>query len=255
MKRYICTDLHGYLDLYEQIKSYVEPDDIIYNLGDSGDRGPQPYETLKAVLTDPQFICLLGNHDAMLYKTIISEYHKNEDPWGYRECSNLLGYNGGKKTFKDYKKDTKENKATIRQILANLPTHLEIINNKGQEVLLSHAGYTPSAEAIKFIAEREIREGLYIPDDEDLIWDRKHLLDEWDMENFPNTYVVHGHTPIKDKWLTDNGIYRYAKGHKIDIDRQTYNREDCVLLDLDNLEAAPIKFQVKKREDEERKNG
>ena len=143
MKRYICTDLHGYLDLYEQIKSYVEPDDIIYNLGDSGDRGPQPYETLKAVLTDPQFICILGNHDAMLYKTIISEYHKNEDPWEYRECSNLLGYNGGKKTFKDYKNDIKENRDTVRKVLANLPTHLEIINNKGQEVLLSHAGYTP----------------------------------------------------------------------------------------------------------------
>ena len=75
------------------------------------------------------------------------------------------------------------------------------------------------------------------------------------MESFPNTYVVHGHTPIKDKWITDNGIYRYAKGHKIDIDRQTYNREDCVLLDLDNLEAAPIKFKVKEREDEKRENG
>ena len=96
---------------------------------------------------------------------------------------------------------------------------------------------------------------VYIPNDEVLIWDREHLIDEWDIENFPNTYIVHGHTPIKDRWLTDDGIYRYAKGHKIDIDRQTYNREDCVLLDLDNLEAAPIKFKVKKREDEERKNG
>ena len=37
--------------------------------------------------------------------------------------------------------------------------------------------------------------------------------------------------------------------------KHCYQEDYSCDLDLDNLEAAPIKFQVKKREDEKRENG
>ena len=70
MNRYAIADLHGQLDLLRQVKEYLHEDDILYILGDSGDRGPQPWATLKMSLDDPQFIYLMGNHDLMLLDAI-----------------------------------------------------------------------------------------------------------------------------------------------------------------------------------------
>lgn len=41
MAVYALSDLHGYLDLYKQIKEFLKPEDKVYFLGDAGDRGPQ----------------------------------------------------------------------------------------------------------------------------------------------------------------------------------------------------------------------
>ena len=66
MVRYAVADLHGQLDLLTQIKEYINEDDILYVLGDSGDRGPEPWRTLKLCLDDPKIVYLMGNHDRML---------------------------------------------------------------------------------------------------------------------------------------------------------------------------------------------
>ena len=66
MARYAVSDLHGHLEIYKQIKAMLKPGDIVYCLGDCGDRGPRPWETIKAVYEDPQFIYLKGNHEDML---------------------------------------------------------------------------------------------------------------------------------------------------------------------------------------------
>ena len=42
MAVYACSDLHGTMFLYKQIKNFLEPNDIVYFLGDAGDRGSQP---------------------------------------------------------------------------------------------------------------------------------------------------------------------------------------------------------------------
>ena len=52
MSVWAFSDLHGHLDLYKQIKEYVKPEDKLYYLGDAGDRGPQSWETVKAILKD-----------------------------------------------------------------------------------------------------------------------------------------------------------------------------------------------------------
>lgn len=83
MSRYAVSDLHGQLDLFNQIKEYINDDDIVYALGDFGDRGPEPWRTLKMVLDDDQFIYLMGNHDLMLLEAI-REYLSIENKEGYK---------------------------------------------------------------------------------------------------------------------------------------------------------------------------
>ena len=39
MANYVCSDLHGYLELYKKIKNFIKPEDTIFFLGDAGDRG------------------------------------------------------------------------------------------------------------------------------------------------------------------------------------------------------------------------
>ena len=38
MANYVCSDLHGYLELYKKIKSFIKPEDTVFFLGDAGDR-------------------------------------------------------------------------------------------------------------------------------------------------------------------------------------------------------------------------
>ena len=62
MAIYIFGDLHGYIEILKKIKSMIQPDDIVYFIGDAGDRGPQSWECINAIYEDPQFIYLKGNH-------------------------------------------------------------------------------------------------------------------------------------------------------------------------------------------------
>ena len=38
MAVYACTDLHGHLNLYKQIKKFIKDTDTVFFLGDAGDR-------------------------------------------------------------------------------------------------------------------------------------------------------------------------------------------------------------------------
>ena len=92
MATYAVADLHGNLNLYKQIKAFLKPEDKVYFLGDAGDRGPEPWETIKAIAKDPQFIYLRGNHEEMLVDAAY-EYYANQccDYW----CQMLFQNGGG----------------------------------------------------------------------------------------------------------------------------------------------------------------
>ena len=40
MATYAISDLHGRMDLFRQVKEFLQPEDVVYVLGDCGDRGP-----------------------------------------------------------------------------------------------------------------------------------------------------------------------------------------------------------------------
>ena len=184
MSVYACSDLHGYLDAYKQIKAFLKPEDKVYFLGDAGDRGPQSWETIKAVSTDPQFTYLKGNHEDMLWDACkgVATDSLNRDAY------DLLCYNGGYDTFNSVWNMSQDIAAGWMNHIKHFPTSEQYINKNGQLMVLTHAGFTPSYDK---------ENNLIIPWDEELIWDRGHVHDRYLSKlDKDNVFIVHGHTPI-----------------------------------------------------------
>lgn len=243
-KRYVVSDLHGQLDLYNQIKEYINERDIVYALGDFGDRGPEPWRTLKSCLDDPQFIYLMGNHDLMLIQAIewIINYSKcNDFVWDLdleeiqfvraNQIENLI-YNGGWATLCQWAKEPK--RIHYYHQLCNLP--LEIVlstKDKLSFIYLSHAGYNPDKPRPYNI--------------EDFVWDRLHFYHNW--KNPKDNKVIHGHTPIEilvreiDEYKLKGGCLYYNDGAKICIDKCAHLTKETVLLDLDTFEGKVFKVR------------
>ena len=226
MATYAVSDLHGCLKFYEAIKEYIQPEDKVYFLGDAGDRGPHPWETIKAIYEDEQFIYLKGNHEDMLVKAMsdrLDGLHGTHDIY-------LLGSNGGYGTFEEW--DLEGADPAWKTRLEKLPTHAEYVRPDGKKVLLSHAGYTPTPDG-------------ELPWSVDLIWSRDHFYEPWE-EDMEDVYIVHGHTPtpLMDRYIYDlkdtcdkAGALEYCEGHKFDIDNGAVFTGYCVLFDLDTFES------------------
>lgn len=229
MSTYACSDFHGLLDLYKQVKAFLKPEDKVFFLGDAGDRGPQPWETIKAIAKDSQFEYLKGNHEQML-----CDAYKEYDRHGrYGDDCFCLFHNGGHKTLDDLEIEEMPNGWV--DYLNKLPTYTCYMNKQGQIIYLSHAGFTPF---FKDDTNTEIK----IPNNERLIWDREHFYDDWNENDCANVIIIHGHTPIPlmlDKinaprdMVIEPGAYWYDNDHKVNIDCGAVWTGSSVLLDLD----------------------
>ena len=161
----------------------------------------------------------------MLYNTL-KERLKPEDERD-NNFKRLLFYNGGKNTYNDAIKHGFHNKLNK---LGLLPYWGVYINSQGIKIILTHAGFTPTADK------------NYFPSHEDLIWDRNHFWDEWDEENNSNVVCVHGHSPVPYLAselivkVEEPGALWYCNNHKVCIDMGTYNTNIAMLLDLDTFE-------------------
>ena len=238
MSTFACSDFHGMLHFYKAIKDTLKPEDIVYFLGDAGDRGPHCWETIKAIIDDPQFIYLRGNHEEMLCATL-DEYLCYGHP-EYHSMS-CLSMNGGDRTFEEAIADPKVEYYYHK--LARLETLREYVNTKGERIVLSHAGFTPWKE--EFYADDEEKKDIIFhrPSGQDLIWDREHFLDEWTAEDCVDCYIIHGHTPIPyllneidpayQMGEIEPGALWYADGKKCCIDCGAVFTGYCVLLNLD----------------------
>lgn len=218
MAIYAVSDLHGCLDAYKKIKKYIKPEDTVYCLGDCGDRGPEPWNTLKAVLTDSQFIYIKGNHDDMLVK---AAREAMDGSWGC-EDQRLLAINGGMETLEGLLGE--ESPERWVSYIAKLPTHLTYEN-----ILLCHAGCSLW------------KDNNELPSNYDLMWDRLHYFDNATL--LDNKIVVHGHTPMmylaKDIGERADGTeaFKYADGKKYCIDAGTFATGHVILLNLDTFES------------------
>lgn len=221
MSVYAISDLHGSLNLFKQIQKYIDDCDMVYVLGDCGDRGLEPWQTITEVAKDKRFIYLKGNHEDMLVKAY-KEYKETNSIYG-ENCSILI-QNGGFETLMQLS----ENNYPMAwcSYLDSRP-FLEIYTNKDNVfVYLSHAGFSP---VINFKAKQNA-----------LLWDREHFYDNQLSKKWEPGIVVHGHTPIQFMCQEFNsempkGALWYANNKKVCIDRATYFSKEIVMLNLDTF--------------------
>lgn len=228
MSIYAVSDLHGNLKIYNKIKEFLKPEDLLIVLGDCGDRAQHGWDIIKDVYQNAgpngNMIYIKGNHEDMLVNAL-EEYLDN----CFGSEIQLLFHNGGYETFNQLISTTAEEdiKEWCRR-LKDLPTNYMLpLNNK--TILLTHAGGTSTT--VKELTERE--------KDEYFIWNRIGIEEDEPNENY---LWVHGHTPVfyfpqagrdvkenpKAKWYSDN--------RKVCIDMGTFITGISCVLDLDTLE-------------------
>ena len=254
-KVYATSDWHGCGKVARKVLDYLQPDDILYFLGDATDRGKDGVEIFLSLINRPNTFYIKGNHDAMMAEAIPYLYREIEDINYYGGNHYALWYgNGGSVTGQFFWNMSKPDVFAIKAAVDKMPTELKYKSPKGHTVILEHAGYSPFD-----IPHRS----------HDPLWDREHFNDNWVMKNdtseiAKNTYLVHGHTPVqylkfcygyagqppmtldefkvKDAWMCGENIdwkpqiIRYCDGHKFDIDMCTIASNRIALLDLDTFE-------------------
>ena len=224
MATYALTDLHGHLNIYKQIKAFLKPEDTVYFLGDAGDRGPEPWETIKAIAGDSQFIYLKGNHEEMLAEALRDYQSDHFGQWFAN-----LAQNGGWETFDQATKS--EHIGSWIKLLSDLPEYKMYESKSGAIMLLCHAGLTPQLVGNRISLN-------------DVLWDRKHFSDKWPEETRKDMIVVHGHTNIfyiQHLWgipreKRETGALWYCDNHKICLDTATYDTGYAILFDLDTFD-------------------
>lgn len=220
-RTFAVSDLHGMYKLYEQICNFLAPDDIVYFLGDAGDRGPDSWKLIKAIAANPQWIYLCGNHEDMLADAIL-DYSKDS-----YLGSNFytLKANGGYETFNSWLEDNTQ--TGWYRFFKELPLYETYTNSSGHNIILCHSGFSPKGR----------KEETIIPTArEALIWDRRHIASRhW--SGASNSIIVHGHTPIMhiDFDATPGALW-YCNNHKVGIDNGAFATGKTCLLDLDTFD-------------------
>lgn len=226
MAIYACADLHGRFDLYQKIKAFIQPEDIVYFLGDACDRGPDGWRTTKAIYEDEQFIYLMGNHEDMLWRAAEEYLGLREGNENRRDLEN----NGGRKTFADMIADS--DFTYWLNCIRNLP-HTEVYHSEklNLDFVMTHSGFTP-------------RMGQ-----KDILWNRDHFSEPWPCDKeMEAVIIVHGHTPIglmdefilKENNFNDKeelfGAFWYCGNHKVNLDVGAVWNDFTLLLNLDTLD-------------------
>ncbi len=203
---YAIGDIHGRLDLLDQLLSMIQADDeeqgpaerrTLIFLGDYIDRGEHSREVVDRLLTGLpegfESICLKGNHEDILLRSLVDPYM----------VPNWIA-NGGGTTLASYGVDISDQPAVpfgppshISAAMAEaIPqAHLEFYRSRPISVvfgdyLFIHAGVRPG---VPLDAQKE----------DDCLYIREPFLSH---RGSFGKVVVHGHTPVPEPELRANRI-------------------------------------------------
>ena len=64
----------------------LRPEDTLYILGDTIDRGPDGIKILRQLMDMPNAKMILGNHEYMMLDALYFEHKEYEFGWQFRQC-------------------------------------------------------------------------------------------------------------------------------------------------------------------------
>lgn len=250
-RNFACSDLHGQLDLWIQIKQYLKPEDNLYFLGDAIDRGPYGFRIMQDILNRPNTMYFIGNHEDMMYNALVEQIHFDERGILKEGAMDLWFWNGGRSTYKEILKSNISFDTIISQVKDM--AYFYVYKTEDKNIVLSHAGMTP------YILEKLDHLGYGVEKDnviyDSLVWNRTHCEDfEW--HGNVKDYIVHGHTPVAyfdNDWKAQNNQYAkyYCKGldnnyHKVDIDLGAHFSYSTCLFNLNTFKVEQYFYSKEK---------
>lgn len=192
---YVCSDLHGRFDKYQEVISRINTGDTLFILDDVIDRYPDGIKILKDVIAQENVMLFIGNHEDMMYKTMVEQDVSWTMTW-------LSPCNGGLQTFNSILYGDVE---IIKRVFDNSFVFLKIEVN-GKQFVLSHASFHGS------LNESHLLYGeLSSKEREQWLWEspfrsiEKGKYSSYEEFNHDDITFIYGHTPVQ--FLHDKKVH------------------------------------------------
>ena len=218
---YVCSDLHGQYEVYEEIINQLNDNDKLYILGDVIDRGPGGISILQDIAKrNGRVELFMGNHEYMMMQSLILNNKNAEKIW-------LSGSNDGKVTKEAFDVLSEQEKEKIKNLLLNSLVYKEIeVNNERLHLVHAKAiqETNKQQETVRDFLDTGRQNQL-----EEAVWTRKGDKKSttngvWKEEEIgkENIFTIIGHTP------TDGTIE--ISDNYVDIDcGASYFSNECLL--------------------------
>lgn len=223
---YVISDIHGEYEKYAEMlkKINFSDSDTLYVLGDVVDRGERPVDVLLDMMSRPNVIPIIGNHELMalelLRELMVEITEDNACTHLNRELMDKLlqwQQNGGSTTIKQFQKLPIDEREYILEYFEEF-TPYEPVKIGSRKFILVHSGlgnFSPDKELDDYTLE-------------ELTYIRSDLGKRYFNED--NLFIVSGHTPT----LAISGkpeIYKSQNNICIDCGAAFGGKLACLCLD------------------------
>ena len=188
---YVMSDIHGEYEKYRKMLDLIRLSDrdALFVLGDVVDRGSQPMEVLKDMMTRSNVYPIMGNHDFLalylLDKLNMDITEENLDnALTTEDMNDMLGWldDGGSTTISGFQKLPKSERTDILEYLSEFALY-ETIDVGSKTFIMVHAGLG-NFRKDKKLSEYSAEELLITRNDPNI-----KLFDD------ENIFLITGHTP------------------------------------------------------------
>lgn len=212
---YVMSDIHGefeqFISLLEKIN--FSEKDTLYVLGDVVDRGPNPVKVLRYMMTKPNIVPIMGNHEVMaceglklLLGKITMDITNNMKPEELEMMSAWIKI-GANSTIGKFAALSTDERTQILDYISGFAPYKKV-SAGGKKYLLVHAGIEGFAPD-KPLDEYSVN---------DLVWGRINYA----IPYFDDIFTVTGHTPTQSILDNPRPGYVFRANNHIAIDCGAY---------------------------------
>lgn len=182
---YVVSDIHNHAEYFKRLLQYInfsENDLLIIN-GDIFDRGYEPMEVYREIISHPNIQVIQGNHDVWVARKIIEVYGKEYiGPYLSYDSVDFLE-----------RQMTKEELLRLAKWIMKQPYYIKL-NLDGKKYQIAHAQTFPTPERMWDKSK------LYLGDEH-------HSYVIKGLEELDDCVSVIGHTPTNDRkiWISPSG--------------------------------------------------
>jgi len=205
LMHYVMSDIHGCYFEYLNALEYTgfNNKDTLYILGDCVDRGLEPVRLLQDMMSRPNIVPLMGNHDLealVILDGLFMKHNNVEKDTGMDFTEMAPGWlaDGGKSTMKEFLNLSYRSKQDVLKYLSGFSLYKEIEVN-GRRYLMVHGGLEP------FSPDKKIEDY----DLTDLLLARP----DYEKVYFKDKYTITGHTPTILSQKGNKGTIIHKNNH------------------------------------------